>query len=222
MTVKITRFPQSCILVETEGKRILIDPGSIQYKETYPDEKWNNIDIILVTHKHGDHCHPNAINAIMKNPKTKFYTTKEVSNTYPELKAEIIKEGDIITIDNIKIEVVKAIHGYIPFLKGGKEIHENVGYIIDDGTNRIYQTSDTICFENDYKCNILFVPVSNHGLVMGPFEAAQFAKETEAKVIIPIHYDNTRFPTNLTEVEKLFKEYNINLKILEIEENIDI
>lgn len=29
------------------------------------------------------------------------------------------------------------IYGYQPLLKGNKEVHENVGYIIDDGENRL-------------------------------------------------------------------------------------
>jgi len=31
--MKITKFPQSCLLVETKGKKILIDPGTLKYKE---------------------------------------------------------------------------------------------------------------------------------------------------------------------------------------------
>ena len=62
------------------------------------------------------------------------------------LDISIVKENDIIELDNIKIEVVHAIHGYQPLLKGNKEVHENVGYLIDDGENRLYSTSDTICF----------------------------------------------------------------------------
>ena len=126
MTMKITRFAQSCILIETTGKRILIDPGYLQYKESYPGNEWNNIDILLVTHKHGDHCHIDAINKITKNPKTKFYTTKEVAEAYPELSPNLVKVDDILTFDNLKIEVVKAVHGYIPLLKGGKEIRSKL------------------------------------------------------------------------------------------------
>lgn len=49
--MKITKYPQSCLLVETKGKKILIDPGTLKYKEEYFDV-WNNVDIILITHKH--------------------------------------------------------------------------------------------------------------------------------------------------------------------------
>lgn len=220
--MRLTRFAQSCVLVETQNKRILIDPGFLQYKKSYLTKEWHNIDIILVTHWHVDHCHFEAIKEILKNPKSKFYTTQEVLNHYPELAANILKEGDILSLENIKIEVVHAAHGYTPYLKGGKEVYENVGYIIDDGKKRAYQTSDTICFENNYKCDILFIPVNNHGLVMGPYEAALFAKETGARLIIPIHYDNPKFPVDLQEVEKIFMEHELNFRFIKIGETIEI
>ena len=159
---------------------------------------------------------------VQVNPKTKFHTTKEVADAYPELSPEIVKGNDVLTFDNIKIEVVKAVHGYIPLLKGGKEIYENVGFIIDDGIKRIYQTSDTICFENNYKCDVLLVPVVNHGLVMSPWEAALFAKETKAELVIPIHYDNPSHPANFEQVEKDFNGQDLNFKFLKIEESIDV
>jgi len=220
--MKITRFAQSCILIETNGKRILLDPGNLQYKESYPDHEWKDIDVLLVTHKHGDHCHLDVIKKITNDAKTKFYSTREVANAFPELTPNIVKEGDVLTLDGVNIEVVRAVHGFMPFLKGGNKVDENVGFIINDGKNRAYQTSDSICFENNYKCDILFVPICNHGLVMGPFEAALFAKETGAKLVIPIHYDNPKFPADLKGAEKHFTEQGLNFKFMQIEETIEI
>ena len=73
--MKITKFPQSCLLIETKGKKILVDPGNLKYKEEYFDI-WNNVDIILITHKHPDHCNTeilensfNKLNSPVLNPK---------------------------------------------------------------------------------------------------------------------------------------------------------
>lgn len=143
--MKLTRFGQSCILVETKGKRIFVDPGTLEFKDALLENQWINIDLILVTHKHGDHCNPKAIEYIMKRDNAKFYTTQEVANAYPNFAPEIIKEGDSFNLDTIKINVVRAVHGFVPFLVGDKAINENVGYIIE-GDKSIYLTSDTICF----------------------------------------------------------------------------
>ena len=161
--MKITKFNQSCLLVETKNKRILIDPGTIGY-DNYLDNGWTNIDYILVTHRHSDHCYAEIINKIIERDGASLYTTSEVISNYAFSKYNVIKEGDIINLDGIKVEVVKAIHGFWPKMKTGGEIKENVGYILDDGDKRLYTTSDIICFNNNYNCAILCMPFNGNGL----------------------------------------------------------
>ncbi len=217
--MEITRYAQSCVLIKINDKKILIDPGVYQYDESLLEKDWNNIDILLVTHKDPDHFHLPAIQKILENNTCKFYTNSDVASKCPEINPKIIKENDIINIFDIEIKVTKAIHGFIPFLKG-KEPQENSGFIIYDGEKTLYIVGDSICFDNDYKCDIIMVPVSNHGLVMGPFEAAAFAKETKAKLVIPYHYESQKFPGNLDEVKIQFDKQNLNYKILEYKETI--
>lgn len=218
--MKITKYPQSCLLIETKEKRILIDPGSIQYKEEYLDV-WNHVDLILITHKHPDHCYLDVLKKI--KPEIMIYSTQEVADEYPELKINVISEGDMIfTLEGINIEVVHAIHGYQPLLKGSKEVHENVGYIIDDGENRLYDTSDTICFKNEYKADILCAPVTGFGLTMSAFETALYAKEVGAILTLPIHMDNPAFPPNYDFIKEMFEKYDVDYEILETEETMEI
>ncbi len=217
--MKITKYPQSCLLVETKGKKILIDPGTLKYKEEYFDA-WNSVDIILITHKHIDHCNTEILEKINNN--IKIYSTQEVQDANKTLNINIIKENDIIELDDIKVEVVHAVHGYQPLLKGEKEIYENVGYIIDDGENRLYTTSDTICFKNDYKADILCVPVTGYGLTMSAFEAALYAKEVGATLTIPIHMDNPAFLPDYKFIEEMFNKYEVEYEILENEESIEV
>lgn len=217
--MKITKFPQSCLLIETKDKKILVDPGNLKYKEEYFDI-WNNVDIVLITHKHPDHFNTEILEKLDKN--ITIYSTKEVSEANTTLNINIVKENDIIELENIKIEVVHAVHGYQPLLKGAKEIHENVGYIVDDGENRLYTTSDTICFRNDYKADILCIPVTGHGLTMSAFEASLYAKEVGAILTIPIHMDNPAFPPNFDYIREMFNKYEIEYEILENDETIEI
>jgi len=217
--MKIKKYPQSCLLVETNNKKILIDPGTLKYCEKYFEE-WNNVNIILITHKHVDHCNFEVLKNIKK--EIKIYSTQEVKSNYKELEIEIIKEEDVINLENIKIEIVKAIHGYQPMLKNGKEVFENVGYIIDDGQNRLYATSDTICFNNNYKADILCAPVTGHGLTMSAFETALYTKEVEAKILLPIHMDNETFKTDINYMKEIFNKYEIEYELLENEETIEI
>jgi L-ascorbate metabolism protein UlaG (beta-lactamase superfamily) len=214
--MEITKFAQSCFLIKTQEKKILIDPGVLKFDENLIENEWNNIDIILITHKHADHCDEQIIKKLIEKNNSKIFSTQEVANAFPKIKFEIIEEGQILNFENFKVEVVKAVHGWMPVLKGGKEILENVGFIIDDGEKRIYHTSDTVCFDNDFVCDVLLVPVCNHGLVMGPFEAAIFSKEINAKIVIPMHYDNPNYPMDLEIVKKEFEKQNLNYFILDI------
>lgn len=220
--MKIARFGQSCVLIETKGKRILVDPGDKLWNESLLTEHWVNIDIILVTHRHHDHCESKSIQEMTKNDKTKFYTTQEVASAFPELSPEIVKQGDVLKENGITVTVVKAVHGYVPVFKGGKMVNENVGYIIDDGDKKAYITSDTMCFENDYKCDVVFVPVCNHGVTMGPWEAGLFAQETGASLVIPVHYESPKHPADLDQVSAEFDKFGLNYKILDVKESIEI
>ncbi|MCI9038652.1 MAG: MBL fold metallo-hydrolase [Clostridia bacterium] len=217
--MKITKFPQSCLLIETKEKKILVDPGNLKYKEEYLDI-WRQADIILITHKHPDHCNNEVLEKLNKD--ITIYSTKEVQEANQNLSIHIIKESDVIELNGIKIEVVHAIHGYQPLLKGAKEIHENVGYIIDDGQNRLYTTSDTICFRNEYKADILCIPVTGHGLTMSAFEAALYAKEVGAVLTIPIHMDNPAFPPDLDYIKEMFEKYEVEYEVLENDESIEV
>lgn len=215
--MKITKYPQSCLMVETKDKKILVDPGALKYQDDFL-ESWREADIILITHRHSDHIKKD----ILANINIPIYSTKEVQDAYPEINFNIIKDGDIINLEGIKIEVVKAVHGYNPRLKNGGEVLENVGYIIDDNQNRLYITSDTICFNNDYKADIVAIPITAYGLTLSSYEAALWAKDMGAKLVLPIHMDNSIYPTDIPFMEKNFKEYNINYKVLDILESIII
>lgn len=217
--MKITKYPQSCFLIESDNKKILVDPGKLSYEDSFLDD-WKNVDLILITHRHGDHCYTEIIKEILKNGKVKIYSSKEVQKVNADLPINVVKVGDILKFDKIKIEVVKAIHGYIPSLKD--EIQENIGFMLTVEGKKIYFTSDTICFKNDYECDILTLPVSGHGLVMEPFEAALFAKETGAKLVIPVHMDNPKFPADVDKLKNEFEKNQINYKLMKTKEVLKI
>ncbi|MAF79977.1 hypothetical protein CL629_02770 [bacterium] len=221
--MKITKYAQSCLLVETKDKRILIDPGVLKFQDSLLENDWININAVLITHQHQDHCMDDAVNHIIKDSGAKLYSSKEVANTHPDIKPEIVKEGDIIEVGEVKVEVVHAVHGYFPALKErGIIVNENIGYIIDDGAIRFYHTSDCIAFDNDYKTDVIAVPINNHGVCFDPFSAAQFSKETKANLVIPMHYDNPALPGDLDKTEEEFKKAELNYKILGIGESVEI
>lgn len=219
--MKLTKYPQSCFLIEAEDKRILIDPGNINFSPEWLAKDWSNIHLVLLTHKHQDHCNISALKYLVEKGAM-IFSSREVQEAYPELKIHTLKVGDVLNIPGgLKIEATLAVHGYIPALKG-KEIKENIGFIVDGGSTKVYFTSDTIGFPNDYKCDVLCLPVSNHGLVFGAIDAAMFAQETGAGLVIPCHYDNPKYPVDLNEVKRVFEEQNVNFRIMNVGESMEL
>ena len=132
------------------------------------------------------------------------------------------KSGDQINFSNkFSMTITKAIHGYLPFMKDN-EIKENIGFIIDDSANKIYITGDTISFNNDYKCDYLFMPFSNHGITTGIYDGLMFAKETGAKMIIPMNIEDKHYTTNVNELVETAEKLKINLHVMKANDVLEI
>ena len=56
---------------------------------------------------------------------------------------------------------------------------------------------------------------------MSSFEASLFVKELGAKLVLPIHMDNEKYPTDIDYMKKNFEKFEINYKVLDIEEEIE-
>ena len=88
MDVTITKLVHACLLVEVDGKRILLDPGSY----TWADERFDvsmveGVDRILITHEHADHVHVDFVKAVLERSND-----AEVETT-PALAAILAKDG---------------------------------------------------------------------------------------------------------------------------------
>ncbi len=217
--MKLTKFPQSCALLETNGgTKILVDPGGIDFDEKFL-ETWQTADAIFVTHKHSDHFNKE----FLSQTNLPIYSTSEVQKTYPEIKINIIKEGDFIKIGDIQIEVVHAIHGFLPKMKTGGQVLENVGFIISADGVSIYITSDTICFNNDYTADYLFAPVTGHGIAMSAYETSFYVGMVGAKKLIVCHLDNTKlYPKNLEYLDEQMKAHGVDYVILNYGESFEL
>lgn len=215
--LKIIKYPQSCFMIKTEIKNILVDPGNLLFEKSFLKE-WKKADVILITHSHGDHCFTD----VLKEFKCPIYSTKEVKDR-TGLDINVIKNNDVLEVENIKIDVVDAKHGYMPWLTTfDAEINDGVGFIVNIEGKKIYFTSDTLCFKNDYKCDILCAPVSAHGLVMGDFELAHFSKMVEADLVLPCHMENPKFPVDVEKMKKVLSENDVNYKVLGIENSVEV
>ena len=214
--MKIKKFPQSCVLVESGEFKILIDPGKVDFDEKYLED-WQTVDCVLITHKHGDHINSDILSEL----NIPIYSTNEVKQSYPTLKINTIKKGDKFEVGSIKIEVVKAVHGYISQMG---EVVENVGYILDDGKQRFYVSSDTIRFNGieQNKCDIIMIDCTAFDASMNLWGATQTYKDVQAKLLIIAHQESGKMIYDKNEIEQYLISNDVNFVIPKIEEIISI
>ena len=176
--MKIKKLGHCCLVIETNGKRIMIDPGSWTIDE---QKKEKNIDLILITHEHGDHLHVESLKEIIKNnPNAKIITNNGVGKLLDEagIKYEILGNKIAQKILGIEFEAHDCKHEEI-FKEYGQV--QNTGYFINQ---RLFYPGDS--FYNPKKTvEILALPVA------GPWtnikNPINYALEIKPKICFPVH-----------------------------------
>src|SRR3989338_6869033 len=171
--MRLTKYAQSCVLIEAEGKKILIDPGNLLQEHGTDPAEFRDIDAVLITHKHSDHCFPENIKVIKKNNSgVKVFANSEVWGILKEkgIGSESVRVGDTLAVGDVQVDVVEARHGFIYTMKGTTSYpRENVGYVIKAEGKIVYHASDTICHDPKVEePDVALVPVSGHAVVMEP------------------------------------------------------
>ncbi len=218
--MKIKKFPQSCVQITSKsGGVILIDPSKLKYQERFLED-WKKADAVFITHKHGDHFYTDVVGQL----NAPLFSTSEVVNKYPQFNFTVVKAGDNLDLKDFHIEVVKAVHGFLPKMKySGGEVFENVGFIVYADGVSLYISSDTICFNNDYKADYMFAPVTGHGVTMSAYEAGLMAKDMGVKKLVCCHLDNEKdYPVDLEAVRKTLTEIDIDFILPEIGQEIEL
>ena len=213
--VELLWLGQSAFRITTPGgKNILTDPFITQNPKTPPEwkdlSKLGKIDVVLVTHGHGDHFGDAA--TIVKQQHIKMWgpagladTLYELGILTPEEAPRMGKGGTITPIGpDIKISQVRADHSsefvYVNPDSKKREVHvggEPVGFIIKlENGFTIYHMGDTNVFgdmkliADYYKPDLLLIPIGGH-FVMDPKEAALATVMIHPKYAIPMHYGTT-------------------------------
>ncbi len=161
-----------------------IDTGKTIYFDPYQIEGGPEADLILVSHDHFDHCSPEDV-AKIQGKKTVIVTEKDSAKKLSG-DVRVIKPGDSLTIDGVKIEAV-------PSYNTDKDFHPKgnnwLGFLVEIDGVKVYHTGDAdfIPEMNDLEVDIAFIPVSGT-YVMTSEQAVQAARAINPKVAIPMHY----------------------------------
>lgn len=225
--MKITKYPQSCFLIESLGKRFIVDPGNLVLEKmsNFNINDWKNIDAVFITHKHKDHIDSDLLKEVIElNSGIKIYTNYETVETLDrdEIKSVEVKVGDILNFNEFKIEIVGAQHGYHVWFTEGNYPKIVTGFVFDDGEHRLYHPGDTIMFPDYPKADVFLAPVCGNAVVMEPAVAIEFAKHVGAGLIIPMHYESPRHPMGYERFEEIAKNLAVNYKILQNGESLEL
>lgn len=211
--MKITKLGHCCLIIETKGIRILTDPGI--YTTAQNDVK--NIDIVLITHEHGDHLHIDSIKAILaNNPNAKIITNSAVGKILAEQNwiFEILEDGQNKQVGEVLLEGLGTKHAEI-FEEYGQVL--NTGYFID---NKLFYPGDAL-YNPQRPVEVLAFPTA--GSWANVKESINYVFEVNPKKCFPVHDGGFKSTAFLyTTYGQIIPKHDIQIIIPEIEKEFEI
>lgn len=191
--MKIKKIGHCCLAIEVNGKKIITDPGSYTVSA---QEKEKNIDIIIISHEHGDHLHVKSLKKVLQNnPDAKIITNQGVGQILDEknISYQVLEDKKATNISEILLEAHDCKHAEI-FEEIGQV--QNTGYFIGE---RLFYPGDA--FYNPGKpVEILALPVA------GPWskvrDSMDYVLEIKPKACFPVH-DGMLEPGNFGGTHKV-------------------
>lgn len=173
--MKLTKYAHACLVLEEQGKKLVIDPG-----EYTPDfGALDNIAAVVVTHMHGDHFNKEHLDAILKaNPDAQIFTTQEVAD---ELRGKSVMVPEIYTdytAGPFGLRFAGEVHAQI---HQGVPRPQNIGVLVNGS---FYYPGDSFVAP-DHDVQTLAVPASAPWLKIG--EAMDFIQACQPKKVFPTH-----------------------------------
>ncbi len=215
-TVSVTYVGNAGFLVTVGDKKILIDaifkgykgyyelPDSIQEKIRLGQPPFDGVDLLLVTHNHGDHYDAGLVrDYLTNNPKALLVSTPQVSATLKDFSDRVITfspskgKPDRKDLRGINIEALYLPHGAT---KADQTELLNYGYIVTVNGVKLFHTGDIdiqqFSFDEfrayqlpEKKVDISFI--QHFYLTTDPAESKFVREGIGSRFIIPSHYHFT-------------------------------
>jgi L-ascorbate metabolism protein UlaG (beta-lactamase superfamily) len=206
--LQITFIGHGTLMFSFDGKIIHVDPVDKMADYT----KLPKADLILVTHEHGDHLDQKALE-LLRADKTVVVSTETCAKQIKD--AIVMHNGDVRTIDGLRIEAVSA-YSIVHMRSEGQPYHpkgNGNGYVITFGDKRVYVAGDTenIPEMKELKdIEVAFLPM-NLPYTMTPEMVADAARSFKPKILYPYHYGDTD-TAKIVELLKDAKEIEVRIR----------
>jgi len=175
--MKVTRYPESCLLIEINGNKIVIDPGE-QFLQSHTIEELQGVEAVLYTHRHADHYDPKIAQAL-RAQGVPLYANAATAELVGE-PCHIVNDGDELMINDFPVKAIELPH--CPMVNG-RPGPQNTGYVIDD---TFFHPGDGKELSG-LQINAMALPIA--GPSISPEDAYNFAVQLGVKIAIPVHYD---------------------------------
>ncbi len=203
-------FGHSAFLVSSHtGARLLFDPWFSGNPSCPPRvRKPQEVDLILVTHGHSDHCGDAA--ALARGTGAAVVSSVELAAWLEQQGVKNLRAMNIggrQTLRGVEIAMVNAIHS-----SSAIDDHRvtylgpATGFVVKcGGASTIYFAGDTALFgdmrliADRFGPDVAFLPIGDR-YTMGPEDAAIAAEMLRVKAVVPMHYGT--FPELTGTVEE--------------------
>lgn len=194
--MQISYHGHSVIYVQTESHRILIDPFITGNELCDLDPNTVEVDVILLTHGHGDHVGDTM--DIAKRTGAKIVAINELAVYLGQkgLDAHGMNIGGCFEFDFGHVKYTQAFHSSAYIEEDGSFIYTGMpaGILLTTEGKTIYHVGDTGLF-SDLKLigernniDLAFIPIGDN-FTMGPDDALVAADWINAKTVVPVHYN---------------------------------
>jgi L-ascorbate metabolism protein UlaG (beta-lactamase superfamily) len=173
--MKITKYEHACVVIEDQGKKLIIDPGS--WTEDFGGTE--NIAAAVITHIHADHFNPTNITAIAQaNPNVQIFATEEVAHELATLPIAAVSGGRTSMVAPFKLQFFGEQHAVI---HESMPRNQNVGVLVNDN---FYYPGDSFVAPG-VPVQTLALPVSAPWLKAS--EMMDFFNEVKPQICFPTH-----------------------------------
>jgi L-ascorbate metabolism protein UlaG (beta-lactamase superfamily) len=193
MATRVRWLGHACVLVESDGTNILMDPFLTDNPMAATKASEVPADFILVSHGHGDHV-GDAIDIARRTGATVVanYEISEWLKAKGVAKVHGMQHGGGFGFAFGRLKLTLAFHGSV--LPDGTYGGNPAGLLLflKDGT-KIYNAADTGLFGDmrligEEGIDLAILPIGDN-YTMGPDDAVKAVKLLQPKKVLPIHYN---------------------------------